>query len=277
MTEALGRAETRSLLERHGVRPDRRLGQHFLAEPNVVDRIVEVSGVGPGSRVVEVGAGAGTLTRALAAAGASVVAYEVDERLRPVLAETLSGLDVGLRFADASKADPLVEGEGWVMVANLPYNVGIPLVLDALRHAPGIERFVVMLQREAVDRLAAQPGSKSYGVPSVVVGLHGRIEVAVRVSPRSFIPPPEVESSVAVIERIEPRDESERAIQLAGVAFGQRRKMLRSALKGTLPDPVAALSAAGLDPTARAEQVPVEGWGSLARAVNSEQRVTNGE
>jgi 16S rRNA (adenine1518-N6/adenine1519-N6)-dimethyltransferase len=266
VSAALGRAETRALLERHGVRPDRSLGQHFLAEPNVVDRIVEVSGVGPGSRVVEVGAGAGTLTRALAAAGASVVAYEIDEHLRPVLEEALEGWDVDLRFADAAGVDPIVEGDGWVMVANLPYNVGTPLVLDALRHAPGIERFVVMLQREAVDRLAAPPGSRTYGVPSVVVGLHGRIDVAVRVSPRSFIPPPEVESSVAVIERIDPPAGSERAIELAAAAFGQRRKMLRSALRGILPHPEAALAAAGLDPTERAERIAPSGWVALAEA-----------
>ena len=266
MSGALGRAETRALLERHGVRPDHSLGQHFLAEPPVVDRIVEVSGVGPGTRVVEVGAGAGTLTRALAATGAEVVAYEVDERLRPVLAEALAGLDVDIRFADAAGADPLVEGEGWVMVANLPYNVGTPLVLDALRHTPAIDRFVVMLQREAVDRLAAGPGSRAYGVPSVVVGLHGRIEVAIRVSPKSFIPPPEVESSVALIERIDPPAGAERAIALAAAAFGQRRKMLRSALRGALAHPEEALVAAGIDPTERAERIPPAGWVALAGA-----------
>ena len=262
MAEPLGRAATAALLERHGVRPRKSLGQHFLVDPNTVRRIVEVAGVGPGDRVVEIGAGAGTLTRGLAAAGARVLAFEVDERLRPVLDEALAGTGTDLRFSDAAAVGlgSALEGRGWVMVANLPYNVGTPLLLDALRFTPAIERFVVMLQREAVDRLAAGPGSKAYGLPSVVVSLHARIRVALRVPSSVFLPPPQVESAVAVLDRTEAPPAAERAIALAAAAFGQRRKMLRSSLRGALEDPGAALAAAGIDPSSRAEALPASGF-----------------
>ena len=205
MADSLGRRETRELLARHGVRPTKHLGQHFLVEPNVVWRIVEIAGVTPRSRVVEVGAGAGTLTRALVAAGARVVAYEIDESLRPVLAETV-GETAEVRFADAVEVDweaALPDGE-WVMVANLPYNVGTPLVLDLLRKAPRVVRFVVMLQKESIDRLAARPGTRAYGLPSVVVGLHGAIRVALRVPAHLFVPPPKVESAVVRLVPLAP-------------------------------------------------------------------------
>lgn len=264
---ALGRAATARLLERHAVDPRRSLGQHFLVEPNVVRRIVAIAGVGPGDRVLEIGAGAGTLTRGLAAAGATVVALEVDRRLRPVLDEVLDGVEgVEVRFADATRLDlAALVGEGrWIVVANLPYNVGVPLVLDLLRFAPHVERLVVMLQREAVERLAAGPGSKIYGVPSVVVGLHAAVSVALRVPPTVFLPRPEVESAVAVLERRPAHGDTERAIHLATTAFSQRRKMLRRSLAGEFDDPAATLRAAGIDPTRRAEDVEPAGYLRLA-------------
>ncbi|MEE9297625.1 MAG: 16S rRNA (adenine(1518)-N(6)/adenine(1519)-N(6))-dimethyltransferase RsmA [Acidimicrobiia bacterium] len=263
MAEPLGRAETLALLERHGVRLRKSLGQHFLGEPNVVRRIVEISGVGPGSRVIEIGAGAGTLTRALADAGARVVAYEVDEALRPVLEETV-GDRAEVRYVDAASVDfrSELEGDGWALVANLPYNVGTPIVLDVLRRVPAVERFVVMLQREAVRRFAAAPGSKDYGIPSVVVALHGTIEVAMRVAPHLFVPRPKVESSVAVIRRRPARPGTERAIELAATAFGQRRKMVRSSLRGLVDE--AALESAGIDPTSRAEDLSPDDYLRLA-------------
>ena len=255
--DPLGRGATARLLAAHGVHPRKELGQNFLVDPNLVRRIVAVAGVGPGDRVLEIGAGAGTLTRGLAAAGARVLAYEVDPRLRPVLEAALEGVGgVEVRYEDASGLDPAALGEGtWVMVANLPYNVGTPLLLRLLREAPAITRFVVMLQREAVDRLAAAPGSRTYGIPSVVVQLHGVVAVALRVPPTVFLPAPRVESAVAVIRRTPAHPLTERAIGLAAAAFGQRRKMLRRSLAGALADPVAALVAAGIDPTRRAEDL----------------------
>lgn len=265
MAEPLGRAETRELLERHGVRLRQDLGQNFLVEPNVVRRIVEISGVGPGSRVVEIGAGAGTLTRALAASGATVIAYEIDPALRPVLAETV-GEAAEVRFADAAAIDwetELPAGE-WAVVANLPYNVGTPIVLTMLRRVPRITRLVVMLQREAVDRLVAEPGSRVFGLPSVIVRLHGRVHRALQVAAHMFFPEPKVESAVAVIDRRVADPASERAITLAAAGFGQRRKMLRSALRGVVDE--AALVAAGIDPQARAETLDADAWLRLARA-----------
>jgi 16S rRNA (adenine1518-N6/adenine1519-N6)-dimethyltransferase len=269
VAEPLGRAQTLDLLRRHGVTPDRRRGQHFLVEPNVVRRIVELAGCGPGDRVVEIGAGAGTLTRELAATGAAVVAYEIDETLRPLLDETLVGIDrVRVRFADAAAVDldtELEPGE-WTMVANLPYHVGTPLLLDALRRVGRITRFVVMLQREAVQRLAATPGGRRYGLPSVVAGLHARVRVALRVPGHLFVPPTPVDSAVAVLDRMSADPAAEAAIALAAAAFGQRRKMLRSSLRGVLDDPEAVVRAAGLEPTARAEDLAPADYLRLAGA-----------
>jgi 16S rRNA (adenine1518-N6/adenine1519-N6)-dimethyltransferase len=256
------------LLERHGIRPARALGQHFLIDPNITRKIVATAGVGPGDRVVEVGAGVGTLTRALAATGAAVTAYEVDARLRPLLEETLEGLEVDLRFEDATGAGFRVP-ERSVLVANLPYNVGTPLLLDLLRNEPGIARLVVMLQREAVDRLAAEPGSRVYGLPSVVVGLHGEISVAFRVPPSVFLPRPAVESAVAVIDRVPAHPRAERAIALAAAAFAKRRKMLRRSLRGILDDPGDALARAGIEPTRRAEDLSPADYLDLAEAADA--------
>jgi 16S rRNA (adenine1518-N6/adenine1519-N6)-dimethyltransferase len=268
----LGRSATARLLERHGVRPRKSLGQHFLVDPNIVRKTVAVAAVGPGDRVLEIGAGAGTLTRALAATGARVTAIEIDHRLRPVLEEALGGLEVDLHLADAAAVDlPLwLEDDSWVLVANLPYNVGTPLVLDLLRRAPSVERFVVMLQREAVERLAAEPGSRVYGLPSVVVRLHGTIRVAFTVAGSVFLPPPRVESAVAVVERTTaPSVATELAIELAATAFRQRRKMLRSSLRSAMDDPEGVLRAAGIDPKSRAEDVPPDGYLRLAEAIDA--------
>ncbi len=263
-----GRAEVSGLLARHGLRPRRALGQHFLADPNVVRKVVRLAAVRPGDRVVEVGAGTGTLTRALAAAGALVVAYEVDRKLEPLLAEVLEGAaDVAVRYEDVMKADLAaeLEGEPWTMVANLPYHVGTPLVLDTLRTVPKVVRYVVMVQREVADRFGARPGSKSYGLPSVVVGLYGRLRPGFPVGPAVFVPPPAVESAVIVIER---RQEipaaAGRAVELAAAAFGQRRKTVRNSLARVIADPERALAAAGIDPAARADHLTPEDFLWLA-------------
>jgi 16S rRNA (adenine1518-N6/adenine1519-N6)-dimethyltransferase len=266
---ALGAAATARLLERHGVAPRKALGQHFLIDPNTTRRIVDAAGVGPGSRVIEIGAGAGTLTRALAGSGASVTAYEIDERLRPVLEETLDGLDVDLRFIDAARDGFVLTGGPWTMVANLPYNVGTPLLLDALAGSPEITRFVVMLQREAVARLTASPGSKAYGLPSVVTGLHATARIAFHVPATVFLPRPEVDSTVAVLDRVRADRRAPEAIRLAAAGFGQRRKMLRRSLAGVLPDPAATLEAAGIDPTRRAEDLVPADYLRLAEVIDA--------
>ena len=181
------RGEIRKLLSDHGHRPNPAYGQNFLAEPAIVESIVDAADVDR-MRVVEVGAGTGTLTAALSERAASVVAYEVDRHLEPVLVEALSGLAVDIRIADATTVDwcDELDGEGWIMVANLPYNVGTGIVLDVLQEAPCIERLVVMVQREVADRFLAQPGSRTFGVPSVIVSLHADARVALRVPPGAF-------------------------------------------------------------------------------------------
>jgi len=264
------RSEIARLLEVHGLAPIHRLGQHFLADPNITRKIVATARVGPGSRVVEVGAGTGTLTRALAEAGASVVAYEVDQGLRPVLEEVTAGLDVELRFDDITVVDLAEElpGEGWVMVANLPYNVGTLVVLEALRRVPAIVRFVVMVQQEVAERLVAPAGSDEYGLPSVVAGIYATSTVAFRVPPQVFYPPPKVGSAVVVLERKVAPPHSERAVELARAAFGQRRKMLRRSLSEVLENPVGVLERVGVDPQARAEELAPEDYLRLAEAAS---------
>ncbi len=265
-----GRREIVELLERHERRPRKSLGQHFLADPNIVDRIVRLADCGPTSRVVEIGAGTGTLTRALGAASDRVIAYEVDTSLRPLLHETLAGFDnVELRFADAMAVDfdSELASAPWTLVANLPYNVGTPLILDLLRSVPAIERFVVMVQREVADRLAADPGSRRYGLPSVTARLYATVRFGFAVPAQVFVPPPDVESAVVVLERVAAPSAASQAETLARAAFGQRRKMLRRSLATVLTDPESALLEAGIEPTARAEELSVDDYVRIADVV----------
>ncbi|HJQ77161.1 MAG TPA: 16S rRNA (adenine(1518)-N(6)/adenine(1519)-N(6))-dimethyltransferase RsmA [Acidimicrobiia bacterium] len=260
------RTEIADLLVRHGLTPKHHLGQHFLADPNITRKIVAISGVVPGDSVVEVGAGTGTLTRALAETGARVVSYEIDERLRPVLAETLDGLDVDLRFEDVGRIDlgATLEGPDWALVANLPYNVGTPLVLDTLRHVMQVTRFVVMVQKEVARRFVAIPGTPAYGLPSVITQIHSSGSLVSTIPPQVFYPPPRVESAVVAMERVAAPPQAERAIELARAGFGQRRKMLRGSLVALVEDPVALLEGAGIDPTSRAEQLSAADYLRLA-------------
>lgn len=256
------RSEIAELLARHDLVPVHRLGQHFLADANITRKIVDLAAVGPGSRVLEIGAGTGTLTRALATTGAHVVSYEVDKRLEKILAEVTAGLDVEFRFEDVTNVDfaAALDGGGWVLVANLPYNVGTPVVLDALQTALNIDRFVVMLQREVAVRFSAEPGSEDYGVPSVVAGIHSSAKVAFAVPRQVFFPPPRVDSAVVVLSRKPAPSSAANAIALARAGFGQRRKMLRRSLSGAVDDPVDLLEKAGIEPTARAEDLAPDDW-----------------
>ncbi len=232
-------------------------GQHFLVDPNVIDRVVSTAAVTPRDRVLEVGAGTGTLTRALATAGAEVVAIEIDPRLRPVLSEELAGTTAQVVYADALEVDyqQLVQPPPWKAIANLPYQVGTMLLLDWLRFVPALTEFTVMVQQEVGDRLAAEVGNPAYGLPSVVTGLHGEARIAFKVGPQVFFPAPRVSSVVITIRRRPAHELTERAIELAAAGFGQRRKMLRGSLGAVLDDPVAALERAGLDPRLRAEDL----------------------
>ena len=265
---AQDRTRIRALLAGAGIEPNKGYGQNYLADPNIVRKIAADAGI-EGANVVEVGAGTGALTGELARHGATVVAYEIDEALAPVLAETVEPLpNVELRWGDATEVDwdAVLAPGSWTMVANLPYNVGTRIVLDALRSAPRIQRFVVMVQREVGERLLAEPGTKTYGLPSVVVGLHGAGSLVMTVPPQVFEPAPRVDSIVVRIDRRPAPDEAEAAIEIAAAAFNQRRKMLRRSLAVVFDDPIGVLEAAGVDPTTRPEQLAPSDYVAIARA-----------
>jgi 16S rRNA (adenine1518-N6/adenine1519-N6)-dimethyltransferase len=267
----------RGLLAAHGVRPSRALGQNFLADANTARRIVRLAEVHPGDRVIEVGAGLGSLTVELARAGASVTAVELDRHLLPVLAETTAGLDVRIVHADALKVDwteVLGGATRWSMVSNLPYNVATPLLVEMLEHAPMVDRYLVMVQREVGERLAARAGSEAYGAVSVKIAYFARAEIVGRVPPTVFVPRPRVESVLVRLSRHArpPVDVPavERLFAVVNAGFATRRKTLRNALRPLLGDRAEeALSAAGIDPGARAETVDLARWAALAREVHS--------
>jgi 16S rRNA (adenine1518-N6/adenine1519-N6)-dimethyltransferase len=242
-----------------------------VVDPNTVRRIARLADVGPGDHVVEVGAGLGALTLALADTGASVTTIEADRHLVPVLEEVLADRPVRLIPGDVRTVDwddVLRGADHWALVANLPYNLATPIVLDVLADVPRVTKLLVMVQREVGERLAAPAGSKTYGIPSVLVALRAHAEVVGRVSPEVFLPKPRVESALVRIERrTEPATSADPVLltELVRQAFGTRRKMLRRSLDGRVTD--AQFAAAGVAPDARPEQLDVEAWGRLAEAV----------
>ncbi len=260
--------QIKRLLERHGLRPDKSRGQHFLADPNLVSKVVRLADLGERDRVVEIGPGTGALTLEMARVAREVVAVEVDDRLAPLLRETV-GTTARLLFADATDLSWVaeLEGDGWKLVANLPYNVGTPLVLDVLRKVPEIATMVVMVQTEVADRLVAKAGEAAYGLPSVVVGLTALTGDRFTVPPQVFFPPPRVGSSVIRLDRKTVVGDVDEAIRLAAVAFGQRRKMLRASLAAESDDIAGLLRSVGIDPTARPETVSPQGFVDLAAAL----------
>ncbi len=265
------------LLAAEGRRPRRDLGQNFVADPNTVRRIARMAGVGPGDHVVEIGAGLGSLTLALAETGACVTAVEVDRGVLPTLRRVIDdrGLagQVEVVEADATRADWTAicdPRQTWALVANLPYNVATPLVCDLLDGVPQIATMLVMVQREVGERMAAGPGSKTYGAVSVKIAYWATATVAGAVPATVFVPRPNVDSVlVAITRRATPATDAspEVLFDLVRAAFGQRRKMLRRSLAGRVGE--AAFAEAGIDPTARPEQLDVVAWGRLAAAAAS--------
>jgi 16S rRNA (adenine1518-N6/adenine1519-N6)-dimethyltransferase len=262
------------------LRPSRALGQNFVTDPNTVRRVARLADLEPGQRVVEIGAGLGALTLALVDAGALVTAVEIDQHLLPVLRAQVESSGVRVVLADALTLDwsallddpddaDTSEGQNpWVLVANLPYNVAVPVIVRVLEEAPAVASMLVMVQREVGERLAAAPGSKAYGAVSVKVAYHAVARVEGRVPPAVFVPRPSVES---VLVRIVRRDTvavdpavvgPDRLFTVVRAGFAHRRKMLRRALVDVI-DP-AAFTAAAVDPAARAEELSVEDWGRLA-------------
>ena len=271
----LGPAEIRDLAELLDVTPTKKLGQNFVHDANTVRRIVQAAGVERGETVLEIGPGLGSLTLGLLEAGASVIAVEIDKRLAEQLPHTVRLMQPGTTLtvvtADAMRVMEL-PGEPVRLVANLPYNVSVPVLLHLLEHFPSLTSGIVMVQAEVGHRLAAEPGSKVYGGPSVKAAWYGNWRTAGQVSRMVFWPVPNVDSVLVGFERgDEPGTEEERraTFALVDAAFQQRRKMLRQALSGVLGGSSAAavqtLERAGIDPQARGEQLRVEDFLAIAR------------
>jgi 16S rRNA (adenine1518-N6/adenine1519-N6)-dimethyltransferase len=274
----LGPAEVRALAAELGLRPTKRLGQNFVHDPNTVRRIVRTAALAPDDVVVEVGPGLGSLTLALLPAVRAVHAVEID----PVLAKRLPAtaeerapavadrLTVTAADALTLRADDLSAPAPTALVANLPYNVAVPVVLHLLAELPGLRRGLVMVQAEVADRLAATPGSRAYGVPSAKLAWFAVARRAGPVPRAVFWPVPNVDSGLLAFERREPPPGDRAAVfRLIDAAFAQRRKALRSGLAGWAGSPAAAeavLRAAGIDPLARAETLGVDDFARLAAA-----------
>ncbi len=297
----LGAGEITELLERYGLTARKALGQNFVADPNTVMKIARLAQVGPGDRVVEIGPGLGSLTLALADTGAHVLAVEKDETLLPVLSDVLNlygAKEVQVVQADAltvnwpellSSANPssdqaVADSEDtgntgntgnteefqWTLVANLPYNTAVALIMGVLADAPMVQRMVVMVQSEVADRLVAGPGGRTIGIPSIRLAWFARAELLATVPPEVFIPRPRVTSALVGITRREPPStvvsESD-LMALVARAYSQRRKMLRSTLGKAVS--AAAFEAAGIAGTSRPEELDVVAWARLTEAVNA--------
>ncbi|MDQ1215941.1 MULTISPECIES: 16S rRNA (adenine(1518)-N(6)/adenine(1519)-N(6))-dimethyltransferase RsmA [Microbacterium] len=276
----LGAAEIRALAAELDVTPTKKLGQNFVVDANTVRKIVHAARVQPGERVVEIGPGLGSLTLAILEAGARVTAVEIDHRLAahlPVTAARHGVADDALTVVDADALRVTeLPGEPTVLVANLPYNVSVPVLLHFLETFPYLQRGVVMVQAEVAERLAAAPGSKIYGSPSAKAAWYGSWRLAGTVSRQVFWPVPNVDSLLVAFERdAESRGDDDlrrRTFQIIDAAFGQRRKMLRQAVSplfgGTAATASAALEAVGIDPTLRGEQLTIDDFVRLAASVH---------
>ncbi|WP_439592171.1 16S rRNA (adenine(1518)-N(6)/adenine(1519)-N(6))-dimethyltransferase RsmA [Microbacterium sp.] len=272
----LGAAEIRALAAELDVTPTKKLGQNFVVDANTVRKIVHVARVVSGDRVVEVGPGLGSLTLAILEAGASVTAVEIDHRLAERLPSTAAAHGVRDGALTVVDADALriteLPGDPEVLVANLPYNVSVPVLLHFMETFPSLQRGVVMVQAEVGERLAAPPGSKTYGAPSAKAAWYGSWRLAGTVSRQVFWPVPNVDSVLVAFERdTSPRGtESERlaTFRIVDAAFQQRRKMLRQALSavlgGSSAEASSVLERAGVAPTARGEELSIDDFARIA-------------
>lgn len=260
----------KELLDRHGLKPSKSLGQNFLVDAHCLDKIIAAAEISPSDTVVEIGPGLGTLTRALAERGADVLAIEKDRKLQPLLTETLAGLPVRLTVADALTIDyrQLLRDVAArpKVVANLPYYVTTPLILSLLRSGIAWERLVLLVQREVVQRVMARPGQKAYGLLSIAVQYYTCPSLVTVVPPGAFYPPPQVSSAVV---RLLPLDAGKRLhvdaailFQTAQAALGQRRKTLLNALEAGLglprPRVQQAIAALGWPVDRRGETLSVD-------------------
>jgi 16S rRNA (adenine1518-N6/adenine1519-N6)-dimethyltransferase len=264
-------------LAEFGVEPKRDLGQNFLIDDNILGVILGQLECRPDDVVLEVGAGLGVLTAALAGVASRVHAFEIDKSLEPALAATLAGCpNVTLHFQDVLKASlERLEPAPTLSASNLPYSVAGPFVIEALQRLPGVRRYCLMVQREVAERMAAAPGSKTYGTLSVWVGLYTRVVRARRLSRSIFYPQPHVDSTLIVLERLGqgelPAVEVSLLREVVQAAFGQRRKTLVNALSAGLPAPrewaADVVRELGLSPDVRAERLEPGQFVRLAEEV----------
>lgn len=277
--QLLGPVEIRALAEKLDVTPTKKLGQNFVHDPNTVRRIVAAAELTPDDHVVEVGPGLGSLTLALVESAASVTAVEIDPRLAAELPETFQwrapalAHKLSIVLKDALKVQQSdMEVQPTALVANLPYNVSVPVLLHMMEEFPTINKVLVMVQAEVADRLAADPGSKIYGVPSVKASFYGRVTRAGSIGKNVFWPAPKIESGLVKIVREDTAwkqdDETRKKVwPIIDAAFLQRRKTLRAALSGHYGSGQAAeeaLRAADIDPTLRGEKLDVTDYVRLA-------------
>jgi len=280
--QLLGPTDVRRLAAELDLRPTKQRGQNFVIDANTVRRIVRESGVGPDDVVVEVGPGLGSLTLALLEVADRVVAIEVDDLLATRLPATIAeraGDRAGrseVVHADALRVDGLPGPPPTALVANLPYNVSVPVLLHLLTVLPSLEKGLVMVQAEVADRLAAGPGSRTYGIPSVKAAWFADVRRAGAVGRNVFWPAPNVDSGLVAWTRREPPATSatrEQVFMVVDAAFAQRRKTLRAALSGlagSAPAAEAALRAADVDPGARGEVLDVAAYARIAEALAAE-------
>jgi 16S rRNA (adenine1518-N6/adenine1519-N6)-dimethyltransferase len=279
MNAADGLPPLRDVIRRHDLSARKSLGQNFLLDLNLTGRIARAAGPLAGVTVIEVGPGPGGLTRALLTEGAArVIAIERDDRAIGALAEIGEHYPDRLTVIadDAMGFDvrPLLDGSPARVVANLPYNIATALLvswLTAEPWPPWYDRLVLMFQREVAERIVAGPGSKTYGRLSVLAGWRAEAKILFDIAPSAFVPPPNVTSSVVqLVPRPTPLACERRALErVTEAAFGQRRKMLRQSLKSLGVDPLRLLGAAAIDETARAEDIPVDGFVALARGLTA--------
>jgi 16S rRNA (adenine1518-N6/adenine1519-N6)-dimethyltransferase len=273
----LGPAEVRSLADKLGIRPTKQRGQNFVTDANTIRRIVRTAGVGEDDVVLEIGPGLGSLTIGLLENAGHVIAVEIDEALAGALPATIERFapaqheKLTVVRADAVKLPPLPgPHEPTLLVANLPYNVAVPVLLRVLEELPTLRRGLVMVQLEVAERLAAAPGSKIYGVPSVKARWYGSVRQAGLVGRNVFWPQPRVDSGLVAFTRTDPPPTAATRKQVFAVvdaAFAQRRKTLRAALAalaGSGPQAETALREAGVDPSARGEQLDVADFARIA-------------
>jgi 16S rRNA (adenine1518-N6/adenine1519-N6)-dimethyltransferase len=270
----LGPAAIRELAQQLDLRPTKTLGQNFLHDANTIRRIVRTAGLRPDDVVLEVGPGLGSLTLGLLPAVERVVAVEIDPRLADLLPLTVTERrpDLAGRLdvvtADALRLTELPGAPATALVANLPYNVAVPVLLHLLDLLPTLDRALILVQAEVAERLAALPGGKAYGVPSVKAAWYGEVRRAGNVGRRVFWPEPNVDSGlVSLVRRPPPPGDRQATFAVVDAAFGMRRKSLRAALARWAGSPAAAevrLRAAGIDPATRGEQLSVTDFARLA-------------